>query len=193
MDRLWTPWRYEYITAAPAAARKGVPEGLEGWPGPDSGCVFCNLLQAVTWGSEAGEAASESADVAGLMIGQGRHCFVCLNRFPYSTGHVLVVPKRHIASLVELEPDELAELAGLTQRMEGVLRAVYRPDGINVGLNLGDAAGAGVAGHLHLHMVPRWFGDTNFMTVTAETRVLPEPLTVTWSRIRNSYRDSVSK
>lgn len=170
-----------------------MPEGLDGWPGPDTGCVFCNLLRAVEWGTEAGGETGESAEKAGLVIGISGSCYLCLNRFPYSTGHVLVLPKRHVASLLELEATELTELAALTQRMEGVLRSEYRPDGINVGLNLGEAAGAGVAGHLHLHMVPRWFGDTNFMTVTGETRVLPEALSVTWTRIRDSYRDSLSK
>jgi ATP adenylyltransferase len=100
---------------------------------------------------------------------------------------VLLVPYRHTDSLAKLEPAEAGELMETAQKMERVLRTVYRPDGINLGLNLGEAAGAGVAQHLHIHMLPRWFGDTNFMTVTAETRVLPETLLVTWQRIRNVF------
>lgn len=189
MDRLWTPWRYTYISGAKREGWKGVPSELAAWPGPDRGCVFCNLIGSVQWALEQGGVLAESAERAGFVIARLASCFVCLNAYPYSSGHILLVPYRHTASLVDLMGDEAAELMATARIMEGVLREVYRPDGINVGLNLGEAAGAGVADHLHVHMVPRWFGDTNFMTVTGETRVLPEMLDTTWKRIRESYRD----
>jgi ATP adenylyltransferase len=186
MDRLWTPWRYSYITGARNAGRKGVPAALEGWDGADAQCVFCNLIRSVEWGIAQEGGRGESAEKAGFLIERLRHCFVCLNAFPYSSGHILLVPYRHVDSLTSLTPEETHELMDATQRMEAVLREVYRPDGINLGLNLGEAAGAGVANHLHFHMLPRWFGDTNFMTVTAETRILPETLETTWERLRKT-------
>jgi ATP adenylyltransferase len=166
-----------------------VPAELSAWPGdpelpPD--CVFCNLIRSVAWGVAEAGGDAEAAERAGLVVARLKHSFVCLNAFPYSTGHVLLVPYRHTDSLTKLEPAEAGELMETAQKMERALREVYRPDGINLGLNLGEAAGAGVAQHLHLHMLPRWFGDTNFMTVTAETRVLPETLAVTWGRIRQT-------
>jgi ATP adenylyltransferase len=141
----------------------------------------------VEWGIAQADGVAEPSERAGLVVARLKHCFVCLNAFPYSSGHVLLVPYRHTDSLAKLEPAEAGELMETAQKMEQVLRTVYRPDGINLGLNLGEAAGAGVAQHLHIHMLPRWFGDTNFMTVTAETRVLPETLLVTWQRIRNVF------
>lgn len=183
MDRLWTPWRYDYISKAKPAGRKGVPEELEGWPGDDADCVFCNLIRSVNWGITEGIA---DADRLGLVVARWPGGYVCLNRYPYSSGHLLVVPTRHVDSLAKLPAGEAAEMMAATQRVETALREVYRPNGINLGMNLGEAAGAGVAGHLHLHALPRWFGDTNFMTVTAETRILPELLEVTWERVRHS-------
>jgi ATP adenylyltransferase len=188
MDRLWTPWRYNYITGAEkeqagAGWRKGVPKALEGWPGDDTGCVFCNLIRAVEWGLGEG---IPSAEEAGLVVARLETCYVCLNRFPYSSGHVLAVPYEHLDSLAKLPAAAAEELVRAAQRVETALRAVYRPDGINLGMNLGEAAGAGVAEHLHLHLLPRWFGDTNFMTVAAETRVLPETLETTWGRLRGA-------
>jgi ATP adenylyltransferase len=190
MDRLWTPWRYSYITGATPEARKGVPAELRDWPGDPEiaqDCVFCNLIRSVEWGIAQAGGIAESAERAGYIVARMKHSFVCLNAFPYSSGHVLLVPYRHTDSLARLEPEEAGELMETARKMERVLREVYRPDGINLGLNLGEAAGAGVAQHLHLHMLPRWFGDTNFMTVTAETRVLPETLGVTWERIRKAF------
>ena len=189
MDRLWTPWRYSYITGASAEARKGVPAELSAWPGEPGiaeDCVFCNLIHAVEWGIAQADGVAEPSERAGLVVARLEHSFICLNAFPYSTGHVLLVPYKHTDSLAKLEPEVAVELMTTAQKMERVLREVYRPDGVNLGLNLGEAAGAGVAQHLHIHMLPRWFGDTNFMTVTAETRVLPEMLDVTWSRIRGA-------
>ena len=182
MDRLWTPWRYNYISGAKAEARKGVPEALSGWPGEDADCVFCNLIRAVEWGS--GVLGVEAAERAGLVVARLETCFVCLNAYPYSSGHVMVVPYGHVDSLAKLPVGEAEELVRVAQRVETALREVYKPDGINLGMNLGEAAGAGVAGHLHLHAVPRWFGDTNFMTVVGETRILPETLERTWERVR---------
>jgi len=184
MDRLWTPWRYNYVTGAESEGepkRKGVPRALDAWPGKDAGCVFCNLIRSVEWGIAEGIAGAEEA---GLVVARLETCYVCLNAFPYTSGHVLVVPYLHTDSLAKLPAEGAEELIRTAQRLETALRVVYRPDGINLGLNVGQAAGAGVAEHIHLHQLPRWFGDTNFMTVTAETRILPEALEVTWQRLR---------
>ena len=189
MDRLWTPWRYNYITGAGderTDLRKGVPEGLAEWPGEDQHCVFCNLIQSVAWGAEQ-PMGPGAAERAGLVVARRTFCFVCLNAFPYASGHVLIVPYRHTASLASLPATEAEEMMRTAQRMETVLREVYRPDGLNLGLNLGAAAGAGVANHIHIHELPRWTGDTNFMTVAAETRILPETLEITWERLREAW------
>jgi len=154
MERLWTPWRLAYVTGSAEAA----------------GCVFC-------------QAVSEP-EAQPLIVFRGASCFVILNLFPYNNGHVMVVPRRHIATLAQATTEELTELVGLVRDCERVLTAAYAPHGINVGLNLGRAAGAGVADHLHVHLVPRWTGDTNFMTVVADARVLPETLEQTAARLR---------
>ena len=192
MDRLWTPWRYNYVTGVPNNRRQGVPEGLDDWPGPDRGCVFCNLIESVRWAIAAGRDIAE-VERAGWLLARDNACFTCLNAFPYSSGHLLIVPYRHLDSLAKLPAEDAAELIHVAQTMESALRAIYHPQGINLGMNLGEAAGAGVAGHLHLHLLPRWFGDTNFMTVTAETRVLPEALSVTWNRLREYLRPEGSR
>ena len=194
MDRLWTPWRYNYITGAQtsheAKGRKGVPRALAEWPGPadpaESECVFCNLLGSVEW-SIANGIDPNAAERAGLIVARLRDCFVCLNAFPYSSGHVLLVPRQHTDSLAKLAAEQAAELMAEAQNVERILRRTYNPDGINFGMNLGEAAGAGIADHLHLHGLPRWFGDTNFMTVAAETRVLPETLEDTWERLHTAW------
>ena len=183
MDRLWTPWRYAYISGKKPGARKGVPEELDGYP-DDHTSVFLNLIGAVQWAARQGGFAQVDAERAGLVLLQAEHNFICLNRYPYTSGHVMVVPYLHLDSLAKLPTAAAEEMRALSQRMKTVLRDVYRPDGINLGMNLGEAAGAGVAEHLHLHLLPRWFGDSNFMTATAETRVLPESLEVTWQRLR---------
>jgi len=186
MDRLWTPWRYDYITGAEKRARKGVPVELEGWPaGEDKHCVFCNMIAAVDYAIAHGM-EREAAEKAVHIVLRGTHTFVCLNAFPYGTGHVMVIPYRHLDSLAALEVEAADELMLMAQRMETAFRTVYRPDGVNLGMNLGQAAGAGIAEHLHLHLLPRWLGDTNFMTVIAETRVLPETLDITWQRLRDA-------
>jgi ATP adenylyltransferase len=161
MDRLWTPWRLGYVTEASSAP---------------VGCIFCDALAR--------------GDNEPLLIHRGRRTFVILNKFPYNNGHLMIVPDRHVSRLAGLEPDELAELMVLTQTAERVLAAVYAPHGFNMGLNLGKPAGAGVLDHLHLHVVPRWDGDTNFMSVVGETRVLPEELPATVTRLRQAFRDS---
>ncbi|MEO7891602.1 MAG: HIT domain-containing protein [Vicinamibacterales bacterium] len=135
-------------------------------------CIFC--------------AAALAASSEPLVVHTGRHAFIILNKFPYNNGHLMVVPRRHAARLAELEPDELLEVMTLAQAVERALMQVYRPHGFNMGINLGKPAGAGIADHLHLHVVPRWDGDTSFMTVFGETRVLPEELLVTAGRVREA-------
>jgi len=185
MDRLWTPWRYNYVTRADKHLRKGVPVELDGWEG-DFGCVFCNMIAAVDHAIATGM-DSVAAERAAYIVYRGKDCYICLNAFPYATGHVLIIPYRHTDSLASLDPTIAMEMMGLAQSTETCLREAYHPDGLNFGLNLGEAAGAGVANHIHLHALPRWSGDTNFMTVTAETRVLPESLGITWDKLRNIF------
>src|SRR3984893_13309537 len=157
MDFLFTPWRYAYITSANN-------------PGD---CLFCGILQM-------------KDDQKALIVHRAKHCFEMLNAFPYTSGHAMVVPYEHIDELTKLSQPAAEELMALTQRLEGILRELYRPDGLNLGMNLGKAAGAGVAGHIHLHVLPRWFGDANFMTVAGETRVHPEELKITYERLRKA-------
>jgi ATP adenylyltransferase len=154
LDRLYTPWRLAYVT--------GVAKS--------SDCVFC--------------AAPATQDADPLIVLRGSTCFVILNLFPYNNGHLMVVPNRHIATLVDARPDELCEMMEMTRLSEMALREAFNPEGINVGINLGKAAGAGILEHLHIHLVPRWTGDTNFMTIIGQTRVLPQELPVTADRLR---------
>ncbi len=187
MEHLWSPWRYSYITGqnTDADPRKGVCPELRAWPG-DLHCVFCNLMASVNYAIEHGMSADE-AERAALLVCRGERVYVCLNRFPYNSGHVMVVPKVHGASLAALPAETAAEMMAWGQRAERALGQVYQPDGYNLGLNLGAAAGAGVAGHVHLHAVPRWVGDTSFFSTLGETRTLPEDLTVTWERLRKAF------
>ncbi len=187
MDRLWTPWRYNYVTKSEAQpSRKGVPEALEAWPG-DRRCVFCNMVAAADWALMEGM-DPVAVDRAIFLLERGATCFVVLNGFPYNNGHLLVIPFEHESSLAALPLATAEEMMRLARRAERALRAVYNPHGLNFGLNLGEAAGAGVAEHLHLHGLPRWSGDTNFMTVVGETRVLPEMLEGSWERLREVLR-----
>jgi ATP adenylyltransferase len=158
MDYLWTPWRFAYITGADRAV----------------GCVFCEM-------------AARQDDRANLIIHRGQHCFIVLNRFPYTSGHAMVVPYVHLDEFQKLSPEAAAEMFVLCQRLEGALRKLYAPDGINMGMNIGKAAGAGIASHLHMHMLPRWIADANFMSVIAETRVLPEDLETTYERLKEHF------
>ena len=156
MDYLWTPWRYQYMTQAASGEQ---PE-----------CIFC-------------EAVAKNKDSETLIVNRGAKAFVILNRFPYTSGHVMIVPYAHVAELKLCDAATLSEIMQLAQRVEAVYRANYKPDGMNLGMNLGRAAGAGVVGHLHLHVLPRWIGDSSFMTVAGETRVLPEDLKTTYERL----------
>jgi ATP adenylyltransferase len=185
MEQLWSPWRFAYVTTADGAPRLGVPLRLNAWPG-DLSCVFCNLIASVDYAIEHGMPAEEAEEAAGLVL-RGKHCFICLNAYPYTSGHVMVMPYAHLDRIAKLDADAAHELIDLAQMTEQALERLYKPHGFNFGMNLGQAAGAGVAGHLHMHAMPRWVGDTNFMTTVAETRVLPEDLTVTWKRLRATF------
>ena len=187
MDQLWTPWRYAYVTGNKVeGARSGVPAALNAWPG-DHGCVFCNMIAALDWALLHGMEA-EKAERAVFVLDRGPLCFSVLNGFPYNNGHLMVVPYQHESSLAALPLATADELMRSARRAERALRDVYKPHGLNLGLNLGESAGAGVAGHLHLHALPRWTGDTNFMTVVAETRVLPEMLEASWAQLRGAFQ-----
>ena len=185
MDHLWTPWRYAYVTSADTAERPGVPAALAAWPG-NLGCVFCNLIASIDFAISNGMDA-ELAEAAGGLILRGKDCFICLNAYPYTSGHVMVMPYAHLDRLALLSMEAAHELIDLAQRTELALEKVYKPHGFNFGLNVGRAAGAGVAGHLHLHALPRWAGDTNFMTTIGESRILPENLETTWRRMRKEF------
>ena len=155
MNRLWAPWRLAYVSGAE----------------PATGCVFCEALRG-------------DRDRQRLVLHRGRTGFLILNAYPYAPGHVLAVVNRHVGSVEEATPDELGEAMTLVQQATAALRRAYRPDGFNIGLNQGRVAGAGIEGHLHVHVVPRWTGDTNFMAVLGEVKVLPEALEATWERLR---------
>lgn len=154
MDHLWSPWRYKYIAAADK----------------QPGCVFCR-------------AAESNNDRENLIIHRGKLVFAILNLFPYTSGHLMIVPYEHTASFVDLNASATAEMFELEKLAQTALELEYSPDGFNVGMNLGRAAGAGVAEHLHLHVVPRWSGDANFVSIVGETRVLPEDLQTTFDRL----------
>lgn len=182
MDILWTPWRYAYVSKADGEPRPGVPAKLAAWPGTGN-CVFCNLIASTDYAIAQGMSVDEAEAAAGLVL-RGAHCYICLNAYPYTSGHVMVVPYAHLDRLSKMPTDAAHEMMDLAQRTERALQELYRPHGFNFGMNLGEAAGAGVVGHLHLHAMPRWVGDTNFMTTVGETRVLPEELEATWRRLR---------
>jgi ATP adenylyltransferase len=187
MEHFWTPWRYNYVTTADKTVRAGVPLTLAAWPG-DKGCVFCNLIASVDHAIAEGM-DREQAEAAGGIVLRAEHCFICLNAFPYTSGHVMAVPYAHLDRLAALPTEAAHELIDLAQRTERVLDRVYTPHGFNFGLNVGQAAGAGVAGHIHLHAMPRWIGDTSFTTTVAEVRVLPEDLETTWKRLRAAFAE----
>jgi ATP adenylyltransferase len=155
MERLWTPWRLAYVT---------------GSSGESTGCIFCD--------------APTDPDAAPLVLFRGPACYVILNLFPYNNAHLMVVPNRHVAVLAEASGEELDELMSLTRTAEMAITEAYAPHGMNMGINVGKPAGAGVPGHLHMHVVPRWNGDTNFMSVVGQTRVLPEELPQTAAKLR---------
>jgi ATP adenylyltransferase len=157
LDRLWAAWRSEYVG--------GADEANQG------GCVFCALL-------ESGRPDEETR-----IVWRGAHCFAILNAYPYTTGHLLIMPLRHVSDLEALTPEEAAELWATVTTAVVALKAAYGPEGVNLGANIGRAAGAGIPAHFHVHALPRWTGDTNFMTSVAESRVMPEGLDVTWSKL----------
>jgi ATP adenylyltransferase len=160
---LWTPWRYDYI--------KGTSGEKSGSGQP---CVFCSLLE-------------QQDDERTFILHRARHNFVILNIYPYTSGHLLIVPYEHAADLDLIAKEASDEMMDLAKRAQTVLRETYRPHGFNLGINLGRSAGAGVADHLHLHVLPRWTGDANFMSTVSETRVLPEDLTATYDRLRGTF------
>jgi ATP adenylyltransferase len=154
MKWIWSPWRMKYI------------EGH----GKETGCIFCKALR--------------QSDEEALIVARGRHAFVILNRYPYTGGHLMVVPVEHVDSIDKLPEETWLEMFALLKQSLAALRTAYRAPAFNLGSNIGEAAGAGVADHVHLHVVPRWSGDTNFMSVLGEVRVLPESLEETWKKIR---------
>jgi ATP adenylyltransferase len=161
MDYLFSPWRYAYVSQAHKA----------------SGCLFCELPQT-------------GDDEKALIVHRDKYCYVVVNSYPYTSGHVMVVPFQHTDQLLRLSPAGAQEMMELTRRLEGILRDIYHPEGLNLGMNLGKAAGAGVADHLHMHVLPRWTADANFISVIGETRVLPEDLTTTYKRIRDKFEEA---
>jgi len=162
VERLWSPWRMEYMTQS--------SEDSKG----SGGCIFCDHL-------------AESDDEGANIVYRGRQAFVILNAFPYNSGHLMVAPLRHAADLHELSAEERHELMDLTTEAIEIVRAAMRPEGFNVGVNLGEVAGAAAPGHVHVHVVPRWGGDTNFMPVMGETKVLPEMLADTAAKLRPGF------
>lgn len=165
METKFTPWRMQYIKREP-----------EGASATGNGCVFCAI-----------SSAAPEHDAANLILHRGEHCFVVLNLFPYNTAHLMVLPYAHTADLPGLDAATAGELFALTQRCVAVLNAEYKPHGHNLGMNLGHTAGAGIAEHLHMHIVPRWSGDTNFMPIVGGTKLIPEELDVTFSRLRTHF------
>ncbi len=154
MDHLWSPWRYRYVSSQIS----------------EEGCLFCRI-------------AHESKDRENYVLLRAERNFVVLNRYPYTSGHLMIAPYAHVATLEEAPPESLAEMMSLARRMEIAIRGAYKPGGLNIGLNIGKSAGAGVAGHIHMHVLPRWSGDVNFMTTIGETRVLPEELDTTYEKL----------
>lgn len=157
MDRIWSPWRYRYVSQQSS-----------------EGCIFCAKIV-------------ENNDPGNYILHRAEHNFVLLNLYPYTTGHLMIAPYEHVPTLAESGPAALKEMMMLAQRAEIALKKVYNPRGFNVGLNIGEAAGAGVAGHIHMHVLPRWTADANFMTTIGETRVLPEDLETTYRRLRELF------
>lgn len=165
MEHLWAAWRMAYIRDA-----------VEGASEPGE-CIFCELPK-------------EADDSAALILGRGSACFTLLNAFPYNSGHMMVAPFRHVGRIEDLDGEESVEFFAAVQRAAVTLRDAYHPDGMNIGMNLGRIAGAGYPGHLHMHLVPRWSGDTNFMPVLGDTRVIPESLPETYDRLLSSMKES---
>lgn len=166
MDRLWTPWRYQYISGVSGEKADCDSES----------CVFCSLRDS-------------NADERNFVLHRADHNFVFLNLYPYTSGHLLIAPYEHTADLDRASKESTDEMMDLAKRCQLILRESYNPHGLNIGMNLGRAAGAGVANHIHLHILPRWIGDANFMTTIAETRVLPEDLPTTYNKLHGRFAD----
>lgn len=165
METMWAPWRSAYVSDPKSEEKK--PTG--------SGCVFCDAL------------ASDD-DHENYMIHRGKNVFVILNLYPYNNGHMLILPNRHVSTLEALDQETRYEMMDLITKAQKVLESVYNPHGINIGNNTGEAAGAGIAAHLHFHVLPRWTADVNFMTAIANTRVIPESLDLSWEKIRSAWK-----
>jgi ATP adenylyltransferase len=175
LDRLWAGWRSAYIESTTDEDRdRDRDRDGDGAAGGD-GCVFCRIV--------AGEVDDEEANV----VWRGQRCLALLNAYPYTSGHLMVLPVRHVSELEDVVGEEASELWAAVTCAVRALKAAYRPEGVNVGINLGRAAGAGVPGHFHVHALPRWSGDTNFMTTVAETRVMPEPLSASGDKLRRAW------
>jgi ATP adenylyltransferase len=159
MENLWAPWRITYIEN-----------------GKEDGCIFCNRKH-------------NGDDRENLVLHRGKNTIVMLNKYPYNNGHLLVAPKRHVGFLEDLTPEEMSDLMAAIQRCVVLVKKVLSPHGFNIGANVGKVAGAGVADHLHFHIVPRWEGDTNFMPVLADTRVIPEHLAETYHRLSQVFKE----
>jgi ATP adenylyltransferase len=169
MQKLWAPWRMEYIRTA---AKDKAPRTKDKGQGPSSrGCLFCTLKRS-------------SDDEADLILHRGKLGFVVMNRYPYNNGHLMVAPNRHVADYEKLTAEEGLELQRLVQRALRALRLEMKPHGYNVGMNIGRVAGAGEAGHVHIHIVPRWLGDVNYMPAVAETKVISQHLSETWACLK---------
>ena len=160
MEHIWSPWRYKYIASA----------------GHEEGCVFCRIEHV-------------HLDAENYLVHRAPLNFIILNLFPYTSGHLMIVPYRHEASLASLDIPTTTEMIELSKRAQTALETEYHPDGFNIGMNLGRSAGAGVADHLHLHVVPRWSGDANFVSIIGETRVLPEDLATTYQKLKTHFRE----
>jgi len=160
VDVLWSPWRYSYIKSDKET---------------EPGCIFCDLLE------------NPASDEENFILHRAGYNFVILNIYPYISGHLMIVPFRHLDDLSAASKDETDELMDLTKQAQNVLTEAYEPHGINIGMNLGRAAGAGVANHYHMHLLPRWVGDVNFMTAIGETRTVPESLRTTYQKLRGKF------
>jgi len=161
MDHLWSPWRYQYVSTASAKDE----------------CIFC-------------QKAAAKNDAENFVVWRGQRNFVLLNLYPYTSGHLMVAPYEHVALLGDAAADTVTELMLIARQAEKHLREVYRPEGLNIGMNIGRAAGAGIAGHIHLHVLPRWVADANFMTTVGETRIVPEDIHVTYEKLARAFQQT---
>ena len=158
MKRIFTPWRMKYINSEKK----------------ENGCIFCDVIE-------------QNDDSGNLIVHRGNKTFVILNRYPYTSGHLMVIPYQHSENLSDLDIETRTEMMELVNKASEVVKEVYKPEGFNIGINMGSAAGAGIADHIHIHVVPRWIGDTNFIPVVGDTRLIPEDLDITYKRIKSEW------